>query len=158
MRFIEGRVTSNRESLLQEMKQTLAPALRARDFRGSGQHFRRIRAWTLELIAIRFDRNEGGFHLDLARCNLHHLTDAAGDVHWPGHVTAWAVTMAALGPHTRLLNPACAMESSEFPGWHRTALGALARESNLALGVEDALAALAELDRRFAGPVARAGD
>jgi hypothetical protein len=146
----EVRVTSDRPALLQALKQSLAPALRERGFLGSRQHFRRIRHRTLELVAIRIDRQEGGFYLELACCDLYHLTDAAGDQEWPGHVTAWAVVMAALGPHTRLLNPACALQGSEFPGWHRTPEGAVAREASVARGVQDALAALPELDRWFA--------
>jgi hypothetical protein len=131
----------------------LAPTLRERGFVGSGQHFRRIRHRRLELVAIRIDRQDGGFYLELACCDLYHLTDAAGDQEWPGHVSAWAVAMAALGPHTRLRNPACALEGSAFPGWRRTPAGAAAREPDVARGVQEAMAALPQLDRWFARPM-----
>jgi hypothetical protein len=143
-------VTSDRSALLQALKQSLEPALRERGFVGSGQHFRRIRHRALELVAIRIDRQDGGFHLELACCDLQHLSNVAGEQESPGHVTAWAVAMAALGPHTRLLNPACALQGSEFPGWRRMPEGAVARESHVARGVQNALDALPELDRWFA--------
>ena len=135
------------------LRQQLAPALRARGYIGYGQQFRQIRRRTLELIAIRIDRQRTGFAIELLRCELYHLSAAAGDEHWPGFRAACTIARATHGPPARLPNPACALESGDFPGWRRNEDGVLARAPDLVLGVRDAVAALPVLEAWFARPM-----
>ncbi len=142
-------MSADRPELFVELKRAFIPAMRKRGFRGSAPHFRRIRGDAIELLAIRFNRDGGGFFLEVARCEIDRLVDASGSPQWPGNVTAWAVAMARLGPHARIRNPRCHLESSDFPGWAQRPDGIAVRDLDVARGAREAEDALSDIEEWY---------
>jgi hypothetical protein len=78
-----------RTSMDRELKSSVVPRLREAGFSGSFPHFRRSRAEVIDLLTFQFDRNGGGFVVELARSSKDGLTTHWGK-HIPGNkVSAW---------------------------------------------------------------------
>jgi uncharacterized protein DUF4304 len=86
----------NRDAMTAGLKATLVPALRARGFKGSLPHFRRVGAERVDLLTVQFDRHGGGFTVEISRCGLAGITTA-----WGSHVPAARVTAHDLHPSKR---------------------------------------------------------
>ncbi len=78
----------NREAMNAALRDRLVPVLRARGFRGSLPHYRRIRATAIDLLTVQFDKWGGGFVVELGRCGPGGFTTAWGKEIPPGQVTA----------------------------------------------------------------------
>jgi hypothetical protein len=72
------------------------PELRKRGFKGSLPHFRRLRSDQIDLLSVQFDRNGGGFVLEICRCGVEGVTS-----YWGKQVPASKVTSWDLHPDKR---------------------------------------------------------
>jgi hypothetical protein len=79
------------------LKAHFVPALRERGFKGSLPHFRRVRSGRVDLLTIQFDKNGGGFVLEISHCGGEGVTTP-----WGKHVPASQVTAWDLHPNQRL--------------------------------------------------------
>ena len=86
----------NRDAMTAALKETLVPALRARGFKGSLPHFRRIGEERVDLLTVQFDRHGGGFIVEISRCGSTGVTTACGK-----HIPATKVTAHDLHPDKR---------------------------------------------------------
>lgn len=85
-----------RESMDRVLKGTVVPQLREAGFSGSLPHFRRRCVGAIDLLTFQFDRNGGGFVVELARCATDGFT-----THWGKHIPASKVTAWDLNPTAR---------------------------------------------------------
>jgi hypothetical protein len=79
------------------LKEYVVPALRERGFKGSYPHFRRSLQNRVDLLTIQYDKNGGGFVVEIGRCGVEGVT-----THWGKHVPAAKVTAWDLHPDKRL--------------------------------------------------------
>ena len=85
-----GRFMSTlRESMEAELRSAVVPLLRASSFRGSFPHFRRFVGNGIDLLTFQFDKNGGGFVIEISRCPKQGVTTHWGKAIAPKHVTAW---------------------------------------------------------------------
>src|SRR5215831_20936711 len=78
-----------RDSMEKELKLVVVPKLRGAGFSGSFPHFRRATARGIDLLTFQFDRNGGGFVIEIARGPLQGITTSWGKVVGPKQLTAW---------------------------------------------------------------------
>ncbi|HEY4079887.1 MAG TPA: DUF4304 domain-containing protein [Burkholderiaceae bacterium] len=71
-----------------KLKRDVIPTLRQQGFKGSMPHFRRARPEQIDLLTFQFDRHDGGFVVEVARCAPTGVTTYWGKVIAPGQVTA----------------------------------------------------------------------
>lgn len=77
------------------LKRIVAPALRKLGFTGSFPHFRRL-TQIVDLVTFQFDRNGGGFVIEVAK------GDVLGSLtHWGKHIEASKLTAWDLHPDRR---------------------------------------------------------
>lgn len=94
------------------LKATLIPLLRDRGFSGSLPHLRRLGERGIDLFTVQFDRNGGGFVIEVARCPPNGIT-----THWGKEIPAPKVTAWDLHPNDRCrIKP---MEGSGADSWFR---------------------------------------
>jgi len=77
-----------RNGLEAELKSKVVPVLREMGFKGSMPHFRRVTSSAIELLTFQFDRNGGGFVIEISRCGLEGITMHWGEKIPPNKVTA----------------------------------------------------------------------
>ncbi|HWS66911.1 MAG TPA: DUF4304 domain-containing protein [Steroidobacteraceae bacterium] len=90
-------MSSPRQLMDEALKLYVVPALRERGFKGSLPHFRRLRTDRVDLLTIQFDKNGGGFVVEISQCSVEGVT-----THWGKHVPASKVTAWDLHPDQRL--------------------------------------------------------
>lgn len=78
------------------LKEKLVPVLRARGFKGSLPHFRRILAEHVDLFTVQFDRHGGRFVVEISRCSPSGVTTS-----WGKHIPANRTTAHDLHPDKR---------------------------------------------------------
>ena len=78
------------------LKEKFVPVLRAREFKGSLPHFRRILSDRVDLLTVQFDRHGGGFVVEISRCEPSGVTTA-----WGKHIPAVKATAHDLHPDRR---------------------------------------------------------
>jgi hypothetical protein len=82
---------SLRTSMDKVLTENVIPQLRSAGFRGSFPHFRRSAESGIDLLTFQFDRNGGGFVIEIARAPRDGVTTHWGK-HIPGNkVSAWDV-------------------------------------------------------------------
>jgi hypothetical protein len=136
-----------RTSMDRELKGAAVPLLREAGFTGSFPHFRRRRAEALDLLTFQFDRNGGGFVVELARCSADGCT-----THWGKRIPATKVTAWDLHPSARhRIQP---RSGSGTDSWFRFDHG------QVAATCEELLANLSRVEQwlREAQPFAQADD
>src|SRR5438045_731430 len=69
------------------LKEKVVPVLRARGFKGSLPHFRRILGNRVDLLTVQFDRHGGGLVVEMSRCDPNGCTTA-----WGEHIRAAKAT------------------------------------------------------------------
>ena len=79
------------------LKKYVLPALRERGFKGSFPHFRRLLQDRVDLLTIQYDKNGGGFIVEISVCGVEGVTTHRGK-----HVPAAKVTAWDLHPNQRL--------------------------------------------------------
>src|SRR5215470_9861393 len=85
-----------REAMDGALKKAVIPSLRQAGFTGSFPHFRRAGAFAVDLLTFQFDKNGGGFVIELGRCSREGFT-----THWGKHIPASRVTALDLHPDQR---------------------------------------------------------
>jgi len=78
-----------RESIEAELKALVVPMLRAALFKGTFPHFRRAAKQGIDLLTFQFDKNGGGFVIEISRCQKDGVTTYWGKQIPPNQVTAW---------------------------------------------------------------------
>lgn len=71
------------------LQDLVVPALRRVGFKGTFPHFRRSVSGAVDLLTFQFDRNGGGFVIEIGRSDPNGYTTAWGKHIAPAKVTAW---------------------------------------------------------------------
>jgi hypothetical protein len=101
-----------RELMDTELKAAVVPVLRDRSFKGTLPHFRRMSPAGVDLLTFQFDRNGGGFVIEIARGSAEGFT-----THWGKFIPANKLTAWDLHPNKRYrLKP---REGSGTDSWFR---------------------------------------
>jgi hypothetical protein len=92
---------NDQDKMKSALKRIVMPELRRQGFKGSFPHFRRI-STRVDLLTIQFDRNGGGFVLEVAESR--EITGFT--THWGKHIPAEKLTAWDLHPdHRKRLQP-----------------------------------------------------
>jgi hypothetical protein len=75
--------------MMLELKASVVPQLRNASFKGSMPHFRRAMEEGIDLLTFQFDRNGGGFVIEISHCPKEGVTTHWGKAIGPSQVTAW---------------------------------------------------------------------
>jgi len=62
-------MSAERDKMIKSLKEIVIPELRNRNFKGSFPHFRKTENGKTNLLTFQFDRNGGGFIIELANWN-----------------------------------------------------------------------------------------
>ena len=62
-------MSTERDKMIKSLKEIFIPELRNRNFKGSFPHFRKTENGKTNLLTFQFDRNGGGFIIELANWN-----------------------------------------------------------------------------------------
>lgn len=81
-------MSSERDKMISALKNIVVPELRAKGFKGSFPHFRRISEDKIDLMTFQFDRYGGGFVVEAAVCSPEGVTFSWGEKVPPNKVTA----------------------------------------------------------------------
>ncbi len=79
---------TDREKMIATIKQHIVPVLKARGFKGSFPHFRRITDTGIDLLTFQFDKRGGGFVVEVASCPPTGIMMHWGEQIPPAKVTA----------------------------------------------------------------------
>jgi hypothetical protein len=101
-----------RDSMERELKNRVIPVLRERGFKGSFPHFRRPTTGGIDLLTFQFDRDGGGFVIEISNCSSGGVT-----THWGKSIDASKVTAWDLHPDLRHRLKPC--EGSGTDAWFR---------------------------------------
>jgi hypothetical protein len=86
-------MTDSRAAMVRELKICVIPRLRELGFTGSFPHFRRSRDPAFDLLTFQFDRDGGGYMIEIAQCPKE------------GIVTSWGKSIAASDAKAWDVNP-----------------------------------------------------
>lgn len=125
--------------MLRVLTARLAPSLRQRGFTGSMPHFRRLLVDETHLLTVQFDKNGGGFVIELAKCPASALTKPWGKVIPRDKLTAHDINP----PRRKRLQPRARIGAD---GWFR-----FDRELSMEEVATDVLRLLPQVDAWFAG-------
>ena len=75
--------------MIVSLKHVIVPALRAAGFSGSFPHLRRKGDHQIDLFTFQFDRNGGGFVIEIAQCSPDGFVTSWGKQIPPNRVSAW---------------------------------------------------------------------
>lgn len=103
-----------REEMDAELKNTVVPVLRQLGFKGSFPHFRRPSPAAIDLLTFQFDRNGGGFVIEIAQCSSDGITTP-----WGQHIPATKVRAWDLHPDRRHRIQPHAGAGSGVDAWFR---------------------------------------
>src|SRR5688572_13783256 len=81
-------MSAEHEKMIAALKEHVLPVLRARGFKGSFPHFRRVTANGIHLLTFQFDKSGGGFVVEAASCPIDGVTMQWGEQIPPAKVTA----------------------------------------------------------------------
>jgi hypothetical protein len=84
-------MSTERDRMIETLKEYVVPILRERGFRGSFPHFRRPTESGIHLLTFQFDKWGGGFIVEIATCPPDGFTTSWGKHISPGKVTAWDI-------------------------------------------------------------------
>jgi hypothetical protein len=79
---------STRDEMISAIKEHVVPHLRAKGFKGSFPHFRRVSTSRIDLLTFQFDKWGGGFVVEIAQCGPEGVTMYWGRKIIPAKVTA----------------------------------------------------------------------
>lgn len=85
-------MSAEREKMIETLKEHVVPVLKARGFKGSFPHFRRITDTGIHLLTFQFDKWGGGFVVEVAACSAQGVTMHWGEQIPPAKVTAQHVS------------------------------------------------------------------
>lgn len=87
---------NSRRQMESALKQIVVSELRSRGFTGSFPHLRRIRDTAVDLLTFQFDRNGGGFLIEIAQSKPEGFT-----TYWGKHIPTQKLTAWDLHPNDR---------------------------------------------------------
>lgn len=73
-------MSKERDEMINSLKEIVVPKLKELNFKGSFPHFRRTTGEKTNLITFQFDRNGGGFVIELANFHGKEFKNALGEV------------------------------------------------------------------------------
>jgi len=85
-------MSTEREKMIETLKEHVVPVLKARGFKGSFPHFRRITDTGIHLLTFQFDKWGGSFVVEIGACSPHGVTMHWGEQIPPTKVTAHHVS------------------------------------------------------------------
>jgi len=106
------QMSVSKSDMESELRTSVIPWIRRSGFAGSFPHFRRIGDEFVELLTFQFDRNGGGFVVEIARCPPDGIVTPGGKMIPPSKVKAWD-----LHPYRR--KRVVANEAPGTDGWFR---------------------------------------
>lgn len=127
-------MSDDRNAMIRALQDVLVPVLRARGFRGSVPHFRRLEDARIDLLTIQFDRYGGGFVVEIAKCPLEGVVHPNGKRIEPSRVTAQDVS--------RRLRLGARSESGDHWFRYDTALDRLAGDRRFGRRAQEVVALL----------------
>ena len=77
-----------RKEMVKNLSDIVIPVLRQKDFKGSFPHFRRLTTDRINLLTFQFDRNGGGFVIEITNCQPNGFTTSWGTKIEPNKLTA----------------------------------------------------------------------
>ena len=80
--------SSDRDEMNRNINEIVVPVLRQLNFKGSFPHFRRQTTERINLLTFQFDRNGGGFVIEIANCKPEGFATSWGLEIKPNKVTA----------------------------------------------------------------------
>lgn len=82
-------MSDERRRMVAALRKRVVPALKARGFKGSFPHLRRVAESKIDLLTFQFDKWGGGFIVEIAACPPEGVTMYGGEHVAPGKVNAW---------------------------------------------------------------------
>jgi hypothetical protein len=89
---LRALMATERDKMIATLKQHVVPVLKARGFKGSFPHFRRLTDTGIHLLTFQFDKWGGGFIVEIASCSVEGVTMFWGEYIPPTKVTAHHVS------------------------------------------------------------------
>lgn len=74
--------------MIDSLKENVIPKLRELNFKGSFPHLRRFKNDKINLLTFQFDRNGGGFVIEIGNCNKNGFTTHYDEYIKPSKMTA----------------------------------------------------------------------
>ncbi len=90
-------MSADRKRMIEVLKSEVVPILRAKGFKGSFPHFRRLANTGIHLLTFQFDKWGGGFVVEVAACPKDGFT-----MHWGEHISPNKVTAHHVNERLRL--------------------------------------------------------
>jgi hypothetical protein len=90
-------MSAERDKMIVKLKEKVVPVLKARGFKGSFPHFRRVTEKGIHLLSFQFDKWGGGFVVEVAAC-----PPAGISMHWGEQVSPEKVTSQHVNVSKRL--------------------------------------------------------
>ncbi len=106
-------MSTERDKMIKSLKEIFIPELRNRSFRGSFPHFRKTENGKTNLLTFQFDRNGGGFIIELANWN-----ESEFKTHWGKIITLNKLTAHDLNERQRIY-PNTLTEENGKDSWFR---------------------------------------
>jgi len=106
-------MSAERDKMIKSLKEIVIPELRNRDFKGSFPHFRKTENGKTNLLTFQFDRNGGGFIIELANWNKSEFK-----THWDKIIPLNKLTAHDLNERQRIY-PNSITEQSGTDSWFR---------------------------------------
>ncbi len=106
-------MNTERDKMIKSLNEVFIPELRNRNFKGSFPHFRKTENGKTNLLTFQFDRNSGGFIIELANWN-----EPEFKTHWEKLIPLNKLTAHDLFERKRLY-PNSTSEESGTESWFR---------------------------------------
>jgi hypothetical protein len=87
-------MADSRERMINALREVVMPRLRQKGFIGSFPHFRRLHLDHVDVLTFQFDRQGGGFVIEIGQCPANGFTTAQGKSIPAKKVTAWDLGLA----------------------------------------------------------------
>lgn len=81
-------MSEEREKMINSLKKIVIPKLRDLNFKGSFPHFRRFENDKINLLTFQFDKNGGGFVIEIGNCDKNGFTTHYNEYIEPTKMTA----------------------------------------------------------------------
>ena len=108
-------MSAERDKMIKSLKEIVIPELRNRNFKGSFPHFRKTENTKTNLLTFQFDRNGGGFIIELANWN-----ESEFKTYWGEIIPLNKLTSSDLHPDERQrIYPNSLTEQSGTDSWFR---------------------------------------
>jgi hypothetical protein len=107
------KMSTERDEMIKSLKEIFIPELRNRNFKGSFPHFRKTESGKTNLLTFQFDRNGGGFIIELAN-----WSESEFKTHWGKIITLNKLTTHDLNERQRIY-PNSITEQSGTDSWFR---------------------------------------